>query len=234
MIPVAPHAPFVGRAPLLRRLGTMIRARKNVLLAGPPGVGKSRIVGQVAKSFSMLVARGCGCPGGLMEELEPQLGLPRGDLKMPARVHRLAAELPRRGRVLVLENVGRVPPRVAHLVRVVLLRQPVWIVTRSTAPLDLGHVWPYLFLFQRVTVPAFTPDETRAFLAAVEFERDRDELMRSALRLHRLSAGHPATLTALIAELRRRSHDLQSPEGLRLLALHARISRVESQLAGIS
>lgn len=231
MIPTAPHTPFVGRAPLLRRLGAMVRAQKNVLLVGPPGVGKSLIVEEVARSFPMMVARHCGCHGDLLAELEPQIGLEAGDLKLPARVHRLVAELPKRGRVLVLDNVRRVPPRVAHSIRVLLLRQPIWMVTRSTMPLELGHVWPYLFLFQRVDVPPFTPDETRAFLSAVEFERDRTELLRATLRLHRLSAGHPATRTALVAELRRRAYDLQTTEGLRLLALHARISLVESQLA---
>lgn len=233
MIPVAPRTPFVGREPLLRRLGAMVRAGKHVLLVGPAGVGKSLILGEVARAFPMIVAQRSGCLGDLLAEVEPQLNLEPGELKLAARVHRLAAELPKSGRILVLENVRRVPPRVAHLIRVLLLRQRVWFVVRSTAPLDLGHVWPYLFMFQRVDVPPFTADETRAFLSVVEFERDRDELLRAALRLHRLAAGHPGTLAALLAELRRRAYDLRTAEGLRLLALHARISLVEAQLAGV-
>ncbi len=118
----------------------------------------------------------------------------------------------------------------ANFVRVLLVRQPVWLVTRSVAPIDLGHVWPILFFFQRVDVPPFSAEETRAFLAAVEYEGDRDDLLAAALRLHRIAAGHPGTLAALIAELRCRTYDLQSTEGLRLLALHARITNVESRL----
>jgi hypothetical protein len=231
MIPVEPLTPFVGRAPLLRRLGAMVRARKNVLLVGPAGVGKSQILEQMSRMFPLMVAHHCGCNGDLLADLEPQLKLEPGELKLPQRVHRLAAALPKSGRILVLENVHRVPPRIAHLIRVLLLHQSVWFVTRSTAPLDLGHVWPYLFLFQRVNVPPFTADETRASLSVVEFERDRSELLRAALRLHRVAAGHPGTLTALVAELRRRPYDLHTSEGLRLLTLHARISSVESQLA---
>ena len=231
MIPAAPHAPFVGRGPLLRRLGAMYRAGKHVLLVGPAGVGKSLIVDQLARSFPLLRAPRSGCLGDFLADVEPQAGLaPADDLKLAARVHRFAAEVPKAGRTLVLDNVRRVPPRVAHLIRVMLIRQPVWLVVRSTAPLDLGHVWPYLFMFQRVDVPPFTPDETRAFLSVVEFERDRDELLRAALRLHRLAAGHPGTLAALVAEVRCRAYDLRTTEGLRLLALHARISLVESQL----
>ncbi len=73
-------------------------------------------------------------------------------------------------------------------------------------------------------------DEPRAFLSVVEFERDRDDLLAAALRLHRLSAGHPGTLAALVAELRCRTYDLRTTEGLRLHALHARILLAESQL----
>ena len=233
MIPAVPKTPFVGRESLLRRLAAMVRAGRHVLLVGPAGVGKSLIVGEVARTFSVLRAPRCGCLGDLLGDLEPQAGLAAGDLTLPARVHRLAAELPKIGRTLVLDNVARVPPRVAHLVRVLLSRQPVWLVVRSTAPLDLGHVWPYLFFFQRVDVPPFTPEETRAFLSVVEFERNRAELLASARRLHRLSAGHPGTLTALVAELRCRTYDLRTTEGLGLLALHARITLVESQLAAI-
>jgi hypothetical protein len=223
--------PFVGRAPLLRRLAAMARAGKHVLLVGPAGVGKSRIVAEITRQFPMLLAPRCGCLGDFLGDLEPQARLDVGELKLAARVHRLAAELPKTRRALVLENVRRVPPRVAHLVRVLLSRQPVWLVTRSVMPLDLGHVWPYLFFFQRVDVPPFTADETHAFLAAVEFAGDRGELLASARRLHRLSAGHPGTLAALVAELRGRTYDLRTAEGLRLLALHARISLVEAQLA---
>jgi len=230
MIPATPHTPFIGREPLLRRLGAMFRAGKHVLLVGPKGVGKSMIVAEIARTFPLLLAPRCGCLGDFLADLEPQAKLARDDLKLAVRVHRLAAALPKTGRALVLENVARVPPRVAHLVRVLLIHQPIWLVARSVMPLDLGHVWPYLFFFQRVDVPPFSVSETRAFLAAVEFEGDRTELLASALRLHRLSAGHPGTLTSLVAELRMRTYDLRTTEGLRLLALHARISLVESQL----
>jgi hypothetical protein len=230
MIPATPHTPFIGREPLLRRLGAMLRAGKHVLLVGPKGVGKRMIVAEIARMFPLLLAPRCGCLGDFLADLEPQAKLARDDLKLAMRVHRLAAELPKTGRTLVLENVARVPPRVAHLVRVLLSRQPVWLVARSVMPLDLGHVWPYLFFFQRVDVPPFSIDETRAFLTAVEFKGDPARLFASTRRLHRLSAGHPGTLAALVAELRVRKYDLTTVEGLRLLALHARISLVESQL----
>lgn len=234
MIPPAPKVPFIGREPLLRRLHAAMRSGNHVLLVGPAGAGKTTLVREVGRTFPMLLANECNCLGDFLGDLEAQAGLASGDQKIAARVHRAATELPKVGRVLVMDNVGRVPPRVAHLVRVLLSRQTVWLVVRSTAPLDLGHVWPYLFFFKRVDVPPFTVDETRAFLAAVEFERDRDELLASTKRLHRLAAGHPGTLAALVAELRCRTYDLRTAEGLRLLALHARISLVESQLAATS
>lgn len=87
------------------------------------------------------------------------------------------------------------------------------------------------FFFQRVDVPPFSLAETRAFLAAIEFTGDRAVLLGSARRLHRMAAGHPATLAALVGELGARVYDLANAGGRRLLALHARISHVETELA---
>ncbi len=223
--------PFVGRQALLHGLGRLYRSSRHVLLVGPPGVGKSMVVAELIRTHPVLFAPRCNCLGELLAALEPASRLDRGELKLPARVHRLGAHLPRIGRPIVIDNVTRVPPRVAHLLRFLMLRQPVWLVVRSTDPLDLGHVWPYLFLFKHVEVPPFSLAETRAFLAAVDFPGDRRELLAAALRLHRLSAGHPATLAALVAELRCRTYDLRTAEGLRLLALHARITLMEAKLA---
>ncbi len=223
--------PFVGRKTLLRRLEALYRSSRHVLLLGPRGVGKSLVLAELIRTHPVLFAPGCGCLGDLLTALEPAAGLDRGELKLPARVHRLAARLPQIARPLVIDNVARVPPRVAHLLRFLILRQPVWLMVRSTDPLELGHVWPYLFLFKHVEVPPFSLTETRAFLAAVDFPGDRRELLAAALRLHRLSAGHPATLAALVGELRCRSYDLRTAEGLRLLALHARITSLAASLS---
>jgi DNA polymerase III delta prime subunit len=223
--------PFIGRKTLLHRLGILYRSSRHVLLLGPPGVGKSLVIAELLRTHPVLFAQDCGCLGDLLASLEPAAGLDPGELKMPARVHRLAARLPELVRPIVIDNVARVPPRVAHLFRFLMLRQPVWLVVRSTDPLNLGHVWPYLFLFKHVDVPPFSLAETQAFLAAVDFAGDRRELLAAALRLHRLAAGHPATLAALVTELRCRTYDLRTSEGLRLLALHARITFVEEKLA---
>jgi hypothetical protein len=231
MTAITQQFPFVGRAPLLERLATCYRGGRHVLLVGPPGVGKSRLLGELAHHHPLLTVPRCRCLGDLLETLEPAAGLAPDDLPLAARVHRLAARLPSLGRPLVLENVRRVPPKVAHFVRYLLIRQPVWLVASSVEPLELGHVWPILFHFKPLNVPPFSLDDTKAFLAAAPFPGDRVQLLSSALRMHRLAAGHPATLVALVLELARRSHDLRTAAGLHLLALHTRITRVETQLA---
>ncbi|MEO6995824.1 MAG: hypothetical protein ABI273_19620 [Lacunisphaera sp.] len=232
MIPqLAADIPFVGRGPLLRRLERLYRAQRCVLLFGQTGVGKTALMGKLEQGFPVLYAPRCRYLGELIDVLEPQAKLEKGELKLAARVHRLIAQLPRLGRPLVLDHVARVPPKVAHLVRVLLAEMPVWLLTRSVLPLDIGHLWPYLFMFKRIDVPPFSLEETRSFLRAAPFSGDRNVLLAATLRLHRLSAGHPATLIALIEELRQRTYDLTTMDGLHLLALHARITYVEAQLA---
>jgi hypothetical protein len=223
--------PFVGRQTLLHRLGRLYRSSRHVLLFGPPGAGKSALIQEFIRTHPVLFAPRCNCLGQLLSALEPAAGLDRGEFKLAARVHRLAARLPQIGRPIVIDNVARVPPRVAHLLRALMLRQPVWLIVRSAHPLDLGHVWPYLFLFTRVDLPPFSLAETRAFLSAAPFDGQRSELLATTLRLHRLSAGHPGTLSALAEELRVRTYDLRAAQGLQLLALHARITGVARQLA---
>jgi len=222
---------FVGRRPLLERLAACYRAGRHVLLVGPPGVGKSQLLSELSRDYPFLIAPRSRCLGDLLDTLEPIAGLESGSLKIAARIHRLAARLPALNRPLLLDNVMHVPPKVAHFVRFMLTRQPVWLVTSSIQPLDVGHVWPFLFHFRRFNVPPFKLSETSAFLAAVDFPGNRAGLLASSRRLHRLAAGHPATLAALVDELSLRRYDLRSATGLRLLSIHARITRVEAQLS---
>jgi hypothetical protein len=231
MIPQGTKTLFVGRQPLLDRLAAMWRKGKLILLQAPTGAGKSMLIAKLSESCPILYAPRCNCLGAFLDDLEPQARLERGELKIAARVHRLVKHLPKLRTTLVIDNVEQVPPRVAHLVRVLMGAMPVWLVARSSLPAEMGHVWPYLFAFQRVDLRPFSLAETRAFLTAAPFRGDRGELLAASLRLHRLSAGHPATLAALVDELSRRTYDLRTMEGLHLLALHARITRVEAQIA---
>jgi hypothetical protein len=221
---------FIGRKELLQRLSHLYRSNRHALLQGLPGVGKSALIAEFARSHPILFSPACGHLGDLIGGLEPTIGLKRDDLKMAARVHRLAAQLPQFERPVVVDNVAHVPPRVAHLLSFIMIRQPVWLIARSTQPPELGHIWPYFFLFTQVDVPPFSAAETRDLLSIAAFPGDRAELLGAGPRLHRLAAGYPGMLAAFLAELRCRAYDLDSSEGLRLLALHARITAVSAAI----
>ncbi len=230
MSPFPAQLPFVGRVTLLRRLQDLHRTNQHVLLLGRRGTGKSRIIAEMARDHPLLVVPHCDCLGRVMDAIESLAGLERGELKMAARVQRAIACLAKTEKPVVFENVARVPPKVAHFIRILLAQQPVWLVARSTQAADIGHVWPFLFFFKQVEVPSFAPRESLALLATVDLPGEREDLLGAAPRLHRLAAGHPATLAALIAEMQKRRHDLRSAEGIRILATHARITETEAAM----
>lgn len=233
MIALAHDALFVGRQGLLRRLESMYRQGKLILLVAPSGAGKTMLAAKLSETCPIIYVPSCRSLGDVIDALEPQAKLDRGDLRLAPRVHRLVGSLPKLGRPLVIDNVTQVPPKVAHLVRALMSTMPVWLIGRSSLPQDYGHVWPYLYAYKRIDVKPFSFTETRAFLAAVPFAGNRAELLAAGLRLHRLSAGHPATLAAIVDEMRRRTFDIRTMEGLHVLALHAHITRVEAQLAHV-
>jgi hypothetical protein len=222
---------FIGREKALQRLGEIYRERQNLLLVGPAGMGKSALLVEFARDHPLLLARRCGHLGDLLAELEPQVGLAHDHLTIAKRIHLLVNRLKELCPFLVLDNVAKSPPRVAHFVRAVLDFSPVWLVVRSELAHDVGHVWPYFYGFERVHLDPFSIAETHKLFAQIDFPGDRLELQAAALRLHHLAGGNPGALTALLAEMRVRTYDLHSVEGLKLIALHARISDVEAQIA---
>jgi hypothetical protein len=128
---------------------------------------------------------------------------------------------------VVFDGLGWTTPKLSSFLESVMERVPVWIVTRSEHPWDIGRFWALLVRFERVELKPFHPAETRALvLAAVAAGLIPHEALNIVRWLHRQSNGSPLVLRELLEALATRDYDLSNPIALRRMDLDRRICEV--------
>lgn len=219
--------PFVARKTEALQLQRLHAQRKHALILGPAGVGKTALVDQLGQKLDLLVCPHSERFSSICENLEEQLGLPGGNLKLLPRKRRLHGALAGAGRTVVFDGVGWTTPRLSSFLESVMERVAIWICARSERCRDIGHFWPLLVRFETIQLHPFRPAETRAAVdAAVETGLIPRQTLNFAGWLHRRSKGNPLLLRELIQELAARRYDPASSHALRRLDLDRRIREV--------
>ena len=59
----------------MHRLGRLYRSNRHVLMVGPAGVGKTRLMAELIRTHPVLFAPSCSCMGDLLAALEPAAGV---------------------------------------------------------------------------------------------------------------------------------------------------------------
>ena len=215
---------FVGRQKELEQLRRSYAEHSHVLIVGVAGLGKTALLREAARRFSILLCEEASSLGRICESLERQLGWVHRRMNVVERKNRLLPYLARRGELIAFDSMAFTPPRVAGFIACLEECIPLWIACRSDQPKKIGAVWQYLYQFERIELGPFSPKETAAFLQSAISADQLPQLSRNHIsQLHRLSKGNPRVLEELVIELASREYRLEDPFDRRLLDLDRRI-----------
>jgi len=219
---------FFGRDKEIEQLRTLHALRKNALIVGPAGIGKTALLGQIRQHRPLLVCEETSSLRRICDSIELQLGWNHHMLNVIKRKNRLFAHLGKRGEPVAFDHVAHTPPRVARFMSFLAEEIPIWIACRSDRPHEVGHVWEHLYKFTRVELAPFTVEDTGRFIveaiAEGNIQRDAAEHMEE---LHRISKGSPRILEELLVELASREYEMDGACGLDLLDLDRRIHGID-------
>jgi hypothetical protein len=218
---------FFGRQREIDQLHGLYALRKNVVLTGAPGIGKTALLMQIRQQCPLLVAEETSSLRRICDSLERQLGWTHHKLDVIERKNRLLVHLQRRGEPVAFDHVAITPPRVARFIGRLGEQIPVWIACRSDRPHAIGHVWEQLYKFNRLELGPLTAEETgQLILQAANEGHIQEDACGHVRDLYRMSQGNPRVLEELLIELAARDYNIDSSFGLHLLDLDRRIHEI--------
>lgn len=193
---------FAGREKELAQCRSLYSHRKHVLITGSPGIGKSALLKHLKWQFPILLCDDSSTLCRICDNLERHFGLTHSRLNLSGRKNRLLVHVIRRGQVVVFDHLSQASPSMAKFIVHLSERIPVWIVSRSELPHEVGQIWQYLSNFIRVQIPPLKKIETRILIAQAVSKRDvSSEALNHVSALYRISKGNPRHLEELLIEL---------------------------------
>ncbi|MEO1063526.1 MAG: BTAD domain-containing putative transcriptional regulator [Actinomycetota bacterium] len=131
---------LLGRERELHDLTAAIRAHRLVTITGPGGVGKTRLLTELAATAEQecvlveLVALGAG---DIASQIAVDLGVRQGDLRDDPLLDRIVFAIDGRGLLLALDNAEHLLDEAAEVIDVLLRRSDVRVVVTSREPLGV-------------------------------------------------------------------------------------------------
>lgn len=225
-------AVFVGRNKQIGQLRCAYAERRDILLIGPSGIGKTALLRQASHFFHLVLCEETSSLGRICENLERQSGWPHRKMNLIERKNRLLAYLIGRAEPVAFDALALTPPRVARFIQKLIERVPVWIACRSSQPKQIGAVWQHLQHFERIDLGPFLPNETADLIrAAVSAGRIATSTANQMRQLHRIAGGNPRAVEELLNELSSRGYRLENAFDRKLLELDRRIHNAAATVA---
>jgi ABC-type phosphate/phosphonate transport system ATPase subunit len=97
------NRPFVGRQKEIEHLRRSYAEHSKILIVGKAGIGKTALLREMARCFSILLCEDTSSLGRICESLERQLGWTRRDMNVVERKNRLLLYLARRGQLIAFD-----------------------------------------------------------------------------------------------------------------------------------
>jgi len=162
---------LIGRENELKAIGDSIDNKRNIIVFGQEGVGKTAIISQILKNRSMGKVLLSENSPSLKESLE-NIIISSGDYKGDIRVKNilslkkiLYALLDKSPEYLVFDHVGRVDPKFYSFLTYLIDRKiPLLIVCRGVDKKDISHLRLSLFAFEKMAVPNLDKEKTFALV----------------------------------------------------------------------
>lgn len=212
--------PFVGREKETAQLSALHARRRNILIIGEKGAGKSALVRHVRSTLPFHLSTRSKALREIFGGLETGLGIHCDTSTLVERKRTLLKRIAVSPTPIVFDDVEWTTPKLSSFLESVSERTPIWICARSEHPWDIGHFWPLLVRFARVEVRPFHLHEVHALVSkAAGCEIVPPEALEIVEWLYRTSAGNPGRLCKLLKELANGHYDVRNPRSLRLLKL---------------
>ena len=194
--------PFTGREKELGALLELYRQRKNVLIVGSPGVGKSALLRQIRDRLPLLLIHAAVKLKDLFNSLEEQLELNQIQVRVSEVQNNLLARIQAKGEPVAFDSVADTPKAVSKFILRLSTVVPVWIVCRSDLPHEIGRVSDGLSDFVRLSLPPLKLTEVRSHIAlSVQSGGLRKDALTHVSTLYSLCRGNPKILVGLMTEL---------------------------------
>jgi AAA domain (dynein-related subfamily) len=223
---------LIGREKECRLVGDLMRQRRNVLILGEEGVGKSAIVENVLSACALNNVLYSKHSATLKETLVNLVESAIGDQHLQKKTilslknicYRL---LDRSPEYVVLDHVAWVEPKFyGFLIYLIERKLPFIMVTRRSGKKNIGHLWKGLYDFERLEINNL--DQPRAcklmdyYAECFDLNLDMEADFRK--EIFSISKGNPRVIKELCCLARDEKYKAKGYIDVKLMDLDRRIN----------